>query len=196
MCCTSVFYFCVISSCCIFYVVLSCYIFVLYFCVIFFCALFLCYVFCVVFLCYSFCVIFFVIRFCLELVVWVTNTLPLIGPLREIKLVSSVSGFLHWNKLCSFRTVITPFTSTIETIKSRLSQYTNYRCSYGTNENYSLIRTSERMCGIFVSFCLVFYFLCCIFCVIYFPFCIQSTSISVIASSVICYMFGRFLLKP
>ena len=98
--------------------------------------------------------------------------MPYIGPPYDIKLITGVSGLLHWKKLCSFRTGLEAATSTIEIITARLLQCTNHRCSYGTNDNYSPIRTSRTLCDIFVIyFCVVFfvlYILCCIFVYIFF----------------------------
>ena len=86
--------------------------------------------------------------------------MPYIGPPYDIKLITGVSGLLHWKKLCSFRTGLEAATSTIEIITARLLQCTNHRCSYGTNDNYSPIRTSRTLCDIFVIyFCVVFFVL-------------------------------------
>ena len=66
-------------------------------------------------------------------------------------------------------------------IKWRICECANHECFYGTNNNYSPIRTSGPPCWIFV-----FYFLCCIFVCYIFSCCIKITSLSVTDSYIIC----------
>ena len=142
--------------------------------------LFSCCIFHVIFLCYIFRVVFLCYIFQIELVVQGNIDLSHIEPLKNIKLIASVSICFHWDKLCSFYTILELSNYTLETLKARLYN------------NYEPIRTSGPLWGSFVEYFLCRIFRVVFFCLVYISRCIKRNSLSTKASSVICYLFGRF----
>ena len=116
-------------------------------CVVFPCCIFMSYFPCCIFVLYFLCCIFRVWYFWgyifrVELSVYSTNALLHIGRLEGINHIASFSGWLHWNKLCSFCTRLKPATYKAEIIKARLYQCTKHRSSCGKNNNYSPLRNT------------------------------------------------------